>query len=274
MSEIAWGHLHAGRHRLPCPSCARHDRDKTLGVKIEEGAGVAHCFRCQHVETWRDTLRSIQQRTRPQPRPAQTHATLSDFGRKLWAESQPLAGTIGASYLAARACVLPPADGDLRFHPALKHTPTGYTGGALLALVTDVRTREPISLHRTWINADGTKPVQPARMILKDHRKQGGVIRLWPDDWVTTDLGLAEGIETGLSLAHAYEPVWSVIDAGNLAAFPVLLGIQSLLIAADNDPAGIKGAHACASRWAAARVNVRITQQQANDLNDVARGAA
>lgn len=273
MSEIAWTHLHEGKHRLPCPSCSRSDRDKSLGVKIEAGAGVAHCFRCQYVETWREALRTMP-RHPIAPRPPQMHSTLSDFGRKLWAESQPLAGTIGASYLAARACVLPPADGDLRYHPALKHTPTGYIGPALLALVTDVRTREPISLHRTWINADGTKPVEPARMILKDHRKQGGVIRLWPDDWVTTGLGLAEGIETALSLAHAYEPVWSVIDAGNLADFPLLLGIQSLLIAADNDPAGRHAAHSCAMRWTAAGVSVRITQQQANDLNDIAQEAA
>ena len=87
-------------------------------------------------------------------------------------------------------------------------------------------------------------------------------------------LGVAEGIETALSLAHAFEPVWSVIDAGNLAALPVLGGVECLLIAADNDLAGIKAANECALRWNKEGVEVRITQQPQNDLNDALLEAA
>ena len=89
------------------------------------------------------------------------HDTLSDHGRKLWSESRPLVGTIGAAYLLARRCVVPPADGDLRFHPARKHPHGDYIGPALVALVTDIVTGEPISLHTTFICADGTKPAAP-----------------------------------------------------------------------------------------------------------------
>lgn len=273
MNEIAWTDLQNGKHRVPCPSCFRSERDKTLGLKIEAGAGVAHCFRCQYVEKWRDPRPTVPRRPQAQ-RPLEAHSILSQFGRMLWAQSLPVAETIGASYLAARACVLPPADGDLRYHPALKHPLTGHIGPSLLALVTDIRTREPISLHRTWINADGTKPVDPPRMLLGGHRKTGGAIRLWPDEWVTKGLGVAEGIETALSLAHAYQPVWSLIDGGNLGKLPVLLGIQSLLIAADNDPSGREAAHSCATRWAAAGAEVLVTQQTTNDLNDALREAA
>ena len=110
------------------------------------------------------------------------------------------------------------------------------------------------------MRADGTKAdVDPPRLLLGGHRKQGGVIRLWPDEAVTTGLAIAEGIETALSLAHDYKPVWSVIDAGNLAAFPVLPGIETLIIGADHDEAGLKAAAACADRWAAAGVEVRRT---------------
>jgi hypothetical protein len=197
----------------------------------------------------------------------QKHETLSDYGRDLWGACKPLSG-VAVAYLKARRCCIPPADGDLRYHSDLKH-PTGYTGPALVARITDAVTHLPLSLHRTWIQADGSKAdIAPPRLLLGGHRKQGGVIRLWPDEAVTAGLGIAEGIETALSLAWAYAPVWACIDAGNLAAFPVLAGIGSLTIGADNDAAGIVAARECAARWVDADCEVFITRQTANDLND------
>jgi len=112
-------------------------------------------------------------------------------------------------------------------------------------------------------------------MLLGGHRKQGGVVRLWPDDAVTTGLGVAEGIETALSLAHGLTPVWACIDAGNLAGLAVLDGIEALTIAADHDDAGIAAANTCADRWARAGAEVRVVlpEIQKTDLNDVARAA-
>lgn len=224
---------------------------------------------------------------RPTPAPAPravepvrpVHEGLSDYGRRVRSEARPLAGTIGAEYLEARRCVVPPADGDLRFHPARKHPHGDYIGPALVALVTDIVTGEPISLHTTFICADGTKPANlpgPARLLLGGHRKAGGVIRLWPDDAVTTGLGIGEGIESCLSLAHGFTPVWSLIDAGNLKAMPVLPGIESLVIAADHDPAGIAAAQECATRWAAAgcRASLLMAPTVGADLNDVLKAAA
>ena len=81
-------------------------------------------------------------------------------------------------------------------------------------------------------------------------------------------VAICEGIETGLSLGLVYEPVWACVDAGNLSQFPVLPGVASLLIAADNDPAGITAANQCATRWANAEREVFITKQSQNDIND------
>lgn len=177
-------------------------------------------------------------------------------------------------YLKARHCRIPPTDGDLRYDASLKHS-TGYVGPALVARITDAVTREALTLHRTWVRPDGrTADVDPPRLLLGNHRKQGGVIRLWPDEAVTEGLGIAEGIETALSLAWAYVPVWAGVDAGNLKAFPRLPGIESLVIGADNDPAGVDAAHACAQRWAADGVEVYMTRQEQNDLNDTLKEAA
>lgn len=201
--------------------------------------------------------------------------TLSEFGRQLWDACDKLQG-VAVAYLEARNCVIPPADGDLRFHPELRHPISGYVGPALVGLITDFVTGEPLSLHRTWIQSDGRKAqVDPARMYLGRHRKQGGVVRLWPDDAVTQGLALAEGIETALSMAHGMTPVWAAIDAGNLAALAVLPGISALTIAADQDNAGLTAARECADRWHHAGCEVRIVVAPLgmNDLNDLAVAA-
>ena len=168
---------------------------------------------------------------------------------------------------------MPPRDAHIRYGE-LRH-PLRHVGPCLVALVTDAVTREPMTLHRTWIRGDGRKSdVDPPRLLLGKHRKAGGVIRLWSDDAVTTGLAIAEGIETALAVATAYTPVWSCIDAGNLAAFPVLEGIESLLIVADHDDAGMRAANACADRWHSAGREVRIAvPPKGMDANDLARAA-
>lgn len=265
-----------GPRRQTCPECGRGPQDRTCGVKIEhDGSGVAHCFRCEYVEAHREDETYRRPGVHRAPSAPARHEALSDFGRQLWEQGRPLRG-IGEAYLTARNCVIPPEDGHLRYHHALKHPVSGQVSPALIALVTDVLTGEFLSLHRTWIQADGNKaPVSPPRMLLGGHRKAGGVIRLWPDESVTMGLGIAEGIETALSLAHAYVPVWACIDAGNLAAFPVLAGIESLVIAADHDPAGVAASQACAGRWATAGREAFIVMPDAekSDLNDLARAA-
>lgn len=274
---IPWQALDVGNHRVPCPSCGRGPKDRTCGVTIEHnGKGVAHCYRCSHVETYRVSTPTIRPgKAVSRPVVPLKHETLSPWGQARFAEGVPPKGTIGEQYLRARGCPLPPADGDLRFHPELRH-PSGHVGPALLALVTHVETGEPLTLHRTWITATGKANVEPARLLLKGHTKRMGVIRLWPDEAVTYSLAVGEGIETCLTLARVHALVWSLIDAGNLKAFPALPGIESLLIAADHDDAGLQAAAACADRWTRAGKSVRIVKSPTpkHDLNDHWRAAA
>ncbi|MBK9444385.1 MAG: hypothetical protein IPN53_25150 [Comamonadaceae bacterium] len=124
---------------------------------------------------------------------------------------------MAVAYLEHRHCVMPPAYGALRWHSALRH-PTGYTGPCLVALISDTHSNKPLSLHRTWITATGKADVSPPRLLLANHAIKNGVIKLWPDEDVGHTLGIAEGIETALSMAHAVQPVWACIDAGHLGA--------------------------------------------------------
>jgi putative DNA primase/helicase len=274
---INWNDYDAGNHRIKCPHCGDRKRDKTLGITIRaDYSGVAHCHRCSFVETFKpERGANLSKPSRPRITPAtpsEKHEVLSDWGHSLWATCKPLGG-VALDYLNARRCVIPPADGHLRWHHALRH-PSGFVGAGLVALITDVLTGEALSLHRTWIQANGTKAdVDPPRLLLGGHRKQGGVIRLWPVEASTTTLGIAEGVETALSLAWADLPTWACIDAGNMSKLPVLPGIETLVIGRDNDRAGIDAAHECGSRWLAADREVLVTAQEQNDLNDLIMGA-
>ena len=277
----AWAALPAGSHRLSCPHCGKESRrDRTMGVTIEhDGAGVAHCFRCEHVETFRPDQGHRERMARtprpPAPPPAQKHLTLNEAARALWKSSLPIEpGTPAGRYLSARSCVQPPVASHLRWLPAHPHF-TGHRGPCLIGLLTDAVTREARSLHFTWIQADGKKaPVEPPRMYLGQHVRVGTVCRLWPDEAVTYGLAVGEGVESVLSLAWAFTPAWACMDASGLAALPVLDGVESLLVACDRDMAGEKAATACAERWAAAGRDVLVTRQTVNDMNDLVQQIA
>lgn len=228
----------------------------------------------KELDAWQEDDKPTKQQ-RPKPPPAREpdvrqHHGLNDWGKALWARTQELSG-VAMDYLTTRHCCIPPRHGDLRWHPSLKQHRSGHVGPAMVALITDAETKEPLSLHRTWITPTGKAHLDTPRQPLWNHSTKNGVIRLWPDEEVNALLGIAEGIETALSLAWAPMPVWSVIDAGHMSKFPVLDGIRTLVIAQDQDPAGIAAAMTCAARWVTAGREVFATRQAANDLNDVVK---
>jgi hypothetical protein len=196
------------------------------------------------------------------------------LARTMWAEATSAAGTLVERYLQSRGLTLPLSP-VLRFHPACARGKERLP--AMVALMTDPATAEPVGVHRTFLRPDGLgKAEGQAKMMLGG----SGVVRLSPDDEVTIGLGLAEGIETALSVMQeaGWSPVWACGSAGAISTFPALPGIEALTIFADADAngAGIKAAGACAARWAEAGREVIVHYPRAGgmDWNDVARGAA
>ncbi|MCJ2069400.1 toprim domain-containing protein [Methylobacterium sp. J-030] len=165
----------------------------------------------------------------------------------------------------------------LRYHP---RCPWGRgTVPAMVALVRDVVTDAPIGIHRTALDALGRKVEVNGHDRLALGMVAGGAVKLTADADVTTCLGIGEGIETTLSLRSTPEfgssPVWSLISASNVEAFPVLSGIECLWMAVDHDPAGLRAARACAARWQAAGRETFLIMPDApgTDLNDIIKGA-
>ena len=194
----------------------------------------------------------------------------NDKAESIWRRTQPLYGTVGEIYLLNGGCMLPPPDSDLRFLPANDKYPP-----SLCARVTNAKTNAPQTLHFTRLSSDGHRKtgVDSDKLLLGGHRKRGGVIRLWPDECVTTGLALAEGIESALAAARLFQPVWAALAASNLAQFPVLPGVEALTIYADHDNIGIIAAKACARRWheAGREVRIRAPRAPAADAAEVAK---
>lgn len=303
------GHRVVGRGRRRRADCLLADHSHRLSMAIDAEQGLWFCHACGEggdvLELHRrrfglsfvDAARALgalvdmnedkdkaadPSAARPapaRPRPARPVDPDPDEARKrataarIWRETRPLTGSPGELYLRRRGCAMPPADGDLRYHPDLHLF--GFVGPALVGLITNaLDARKGVGLHLTWLRREGDRWVRGERRYLG--RKAGGVVRLWPDEAVTRGLAIAEGIETALAVARVFTPVWSVLDAGNLGAFPVLHGEAALSVFADRDASGTgqRAAAACAERWRDAGREVRVLAalHTGADMADIAAG--
>lgn len=274
--------LGAGNHRLACPECNKSQRDTALSVTVrDDRSAVWVCFRCGWKGATRGdrppltTISGGRNRNALPTGGKNVKAAGADPNHKrdqaraIWQSTVPLADTLGAKYLALRRCALPPADGDLRFHAALYCGDVGTELPALVARVSTVIGNRGVGIHRVWIRPDEPKAV--AKRRLGGAVNDAVCIRLWPDAAIETTLGIAEGIETALAAAHRFQPMWATIDAGQMAKFPVIEGLDALTIFADYDPPGMRAAAAAQMRYFAANRPAQLVRSRivGQDFNDV-----
>ncbi len=187
---------------------------------------------------------------------------------RLWAGSVPALGTIADEYLSGRALPGLAASAAFRYRADTAH-PEGGRRPAMIALVQNAAGK-PLAVHRTYLAPDGRGKarVDPQRAWLGP--TWGGAVRL---DAGATELVIGEGIETSASAGRLLGlPAWAALSAGNMAKGLILPSeVQSVLIAADRDPAGTRAAHDAATRWRAEGRRVRIAWPDAagQDFNDL-----
>ena len=162
-----------------------------------------------------------------------------EAARRLFAMSQPLAGTIAETYLRRRGITLLHGTGNLRFHPRCYYKPDdGPTEAwpAIIAAVTDL-TGRITGVHRTWLAPDGTykAPVDTPRKAMGN--LLGSTVRIGVPDSV---MAAGEGIETMLSLRQVLPSMAMApaLSAAHLAAILFPPALRRLYIVRDNDPAG------------------------------------
>jgi hypothetical protein len=268
-----------GTHRLPCPTCNKGKRDDALAVTVEaDGAAVWICHRCGDRGSTRTGR--IEGRGRPaEPTaPARQSLDKTERARRLIGTCDPAQGSLAETYLASRLIELP-ATAPLLFNAGAWHWPSGSALPCMVAPIVPIDAMDDApaqAAHLTFIASDGQGKAQVDKARLYLGPKKGGVVKLTPDEEITTGLALTEGIETGLSAIMADLPTWACLDSGNLADFPVLPGVEALTVVADYDQAGIDAAEAVARRWTDAGREVRILlpHEIGADFNDTAREVA
>ena len=141
------------------------------------------------------------------------------------------------------------ADKVIRFHPACpwRDEPTGKTirVPAMIAAMRSIATDKITAVQRTRLSRDGRKIERRMLGIAA-----GAAVKLDGDARLTNSLILGEGIETCMSARQiGLRPTWAAASAGAIAAFPVLDGVERLMILAENDDASDRAIDACGGRW-------------------------
>ena len=163
-----------------------------------------------------------------------------------------------------------PDHGGLRWHPVCPWE--AGTAPCVVARYTDAVTAEPRGIWRRPITGEKPRSLGP---------NAGCVIRLWPDDRVELAIVLGEGPETVLAAATRIvhrgtylRPAWAAGSSGNMAAFPLLAGVQALTLLVDHDEkgGGERAAEQCAHRWCdAGREVIRLMPGDLGDFNDLVK---
>ncbi len=249
--------LDGGRRALiRGPGHGPADRSVSLAL-TEDGRILVHCFSPR--DDWRAVRDALaaqgllddERRTDTSSRPVQRAAIVQPHqedktkrARRIWSETKTIAGSAAERYLRGRAIprVLP---GALRFHRAMTSLEDKERRPALIGAITD-GDGDITGVHVTLLSSHGAGKaavLTPRRVV---GRMMGAAVRLDdPDD----TLIVAEGIETALSAQAALQaPAWALMSALNLARFELPAALSRLIIAADNDEAGLAAAHALKAR--------------------------
>ncbi|MBM3563404.1 MAG: hypothetical protein FJX48_09735 [Alphaproteobacteria bacterium] len=191
------------------------------------------------------------------------------LARRIWAASRPIIGTLAEAYLRARKITADLDPAALRYHPALFYRERpGAPSRTLPALVAAATNHdgEIMGVHRTWLD--------PARKdkarVSSPRRSLGAILGNGAHFGKIEDIVLVgEGIETVLSLKSALPdlPMVAALSAGHLAAWEFPPDLRQLVIAADNDNAGLHAARRLSARAEAASVRAMTIMSLRADFN-------
>ena len=202
-----------------------------------------------------------------EPAPAETASGGKAAAMRFLHACRPAEGTIVVPYLRSRLLESVPG---LLFMEAARH-PSGKRFPCMVAVLVDIEGHR-VAVHRTFLapGGAGKAGVDPPRMTLGPVR--GAAVRLHE---ATECLVVGGGIETSLAAAKVLGmPAWAAVSAGNMADHLALpQDIRDVIVAADNDPPGLRAANRAVARWKAEGRTVRLAvpDRAGADFNNVLR---
>jgi Toprim domain-containing protein len=303
IAQVLGGQV-CGRDTVLAPGPGHSPRDRSLAIRLEPSAPDGFLAYSHAGDDWRacrDYVRSRlglaawqpgdgQRRTIPQ-----RHVAKWDFAAieaeaqipramseddllrvnaalRIWNEARDPRGTLAETYLRQhRQLDLPDSLSGmvLRFHPACpwrdENSGSIVRMPALIVPFRSIDTDEITGIHRTALNADGSKIGR--RMLGVVHRS---AIKVDP---VSGDkLAIGEGLETVLAARQlGFAPAWALGSVGAISFFPVVEDVSQLVVLGEAGPASAQAIRFCGKRWRKADRRVRVVMPTAglSDLNDV-----
>lgn len=266
----------------PCPICGGRDRFR---FDDRDGRGTWICNHCGAGDgpelvkrlngvDFKDAAKLVEKLIgripkRPPPKPIQ--ATRDELNR-MWNRAQPIVpGSAVGNYLLARCELL------TVFPKQLRETSNGTP--EMIAKVVDDG-GAGVTIHRTFLTPEGTKANgvgRSSRKLMPGSLPDSVAIRLgnFMDDDIPKILGVAEGIETALSVRQLFGvQCWSLINSVMMAKWNPPDGVEKVIIYGDNDKSfvGQAAAYKLANRISdKVAVEVKIPDQ-VGDWNDVHQG--
>ena len=279
----------------PCPICQPEGRRDQRGLSVKNSGGrtllTCHKSGCKAAGIFaycRDRKFidgngiQVQQSQADMDRERENRrrelAKKQSYCDDLFSQAVPITNTPAQAYLENRGILGLQGQkmrNTLRFHPSLYHGPSKQNLPAMIARIRGPK-GQPMGIHRTYLKSDGSgkADVKGSKMMLGP--VGGGAVRFGKDARV---IALAEGIETALSLAKASRlTVWACLSTSGMKGLilPPMPTAEVIIIAADNDDAGLAAAEDAATRLEAAGrvVSIVYPKTKGADFNDVLRGDA
>ena len=278
-----------GRDHWAC--CPIHT-EKTASFKINEDRRAFHCFGCGASGDVFDYLHRVHNmelpealeylaieagispdregRKRPTRQPQTPAVTHNDDKKRtekalaIWKASQPAPETPVENYLRHRGITIP-VPASIRYNPAIWYAPSGLSLPCMIAAV-QAPNRRIVAIHRTYIRLDGKGKAGVVTPKMALGPLGTGAVRLGP---ANAALGIAEGIETGLSAMQLFGlPVWCA-QGSRLHRIALPEEVRRVIIYADSGEAGIEAADKALKAFSEQGRKAEICVPDLGDFNDV-----